>query len=57
MPDKLSFGTTFGALEKAISIAQQRNSYITSNISNVDTPDYKPKDIDFKRELANCNRR
>ena len=54
MPDKLSFGTTFGALEKAISIAQQRNSYITSNISNVDTPDYKPKDIDFKRELANA---
>ena len=54
MPDKLSFGKTFRALEKAISIAQQRNSYITSNISNVDTPGYKPKDVDFKKELASA---
>ena len=54
MPDKLSFGKTFYALEKAISIAQQRNSYISSNISNEDTPGYKPKDIDFKRELASA---
>ena len=52
MPDKLSFGKTFYALEKAISIAQQRNAVITSNISNLDTPGYKSKDIDFKSELA-----
>jgi flagellar basal-body rod protein FlgB len=54
MPEKLSFGNTFHALEKAIRIAQQRNSYITSNISNIDTPNYKPKDIDFKSELASA---
>ena len=52
MPDKLSFGKTFYALEKAIGIAQQRNAVITSNISNLDTPGYKPKDINFKSELA-----
>ena len=52
MPDKLSFGKTFYALEKAISIAQQRNAVITSNISNLDTPGYKSKDINFKSELA-----
>ena len=52
MPDKLSFGKTFYALEKAISIAQQRNTVITSNISNLDTPGYKSKDINFKSELA-----
>jgi len=52
MPDKLSFGKTFYALEKAISIAQQRNAVITSNISNLDTPEYKSKDINFKSELA-----
>jgi flagellar basal-body rod protein FlgB len=51
MPDKLSFGKTFYALEKAIGIAQQRNSVITSNISNLDTPGFKPKDINFKNEL------
>jgi flagellar basal-body rod protein FlgB len=54
MPGKLSFANTFNALEKAIHIAQQRNLYITSNISNIDTPDYKPKDIDFKSELASA---
>lgn len=52
MPDKLSFGKTFYALEKAISIAQQRNAVITSNISNLDTPGYKSKDVNFKSELA-----
>jgi flagellar basal-body rod protein FlgB len=52
MPDKLSFGKTFYALEKAISISQQRNAVITSNISNLDTPEYKSKDINFKSELA-----
>lgn len=51
MPDKLSFGKTFYALEKAIGLAQQRNAVITSNISNLDTPGYKPKDINFKSEL------
>jgi flagellar basal-body rod protein FlgB len=54
MPDKLSFGKTFHALEKAISVAQQRNAYITGNISNIDTPGYKAKDIDFKNELASA---
>ena len=52
MPDKLSFGNTFYALEKAISIAQKRNEVITSNISNLDTPGYKSKDVNFKSELA-----
>ena len=52
MPDKLSLGKTFHALEKAISIAKQRNELITSNISNLDTPGYKSKDINFKSELA-----
>jgi len=52
MPDKLSFGKTFDALEKSISIAQKRNTIISSNISNLDTPGYKSKDVDFKSELA-----
>ena len=52
MPDKLSFQKTFRALERAISIAQQRHSLISSNISNSDTSNYKAKDIDFKTALA-----
>jgi flagellar basal-body rod protein FlgB len=54
MPDKLSLGKTFHALQKAISVAQQRNATITSNISNIDTSGYKAKDIDFKSELASA---
>jgi len=52
MPDKLSFQKTFRALERAISIAQQRHSLISSNISNLDTSNYKAKDINFKTALA-----
>jgi flagellar basal-body rod protein FlgB len=52
MPDQLSFGKTFRALEKAISISQQRHANIASNISNLETPNYRGKDIDFKSALA-----
>jgi flagellar basal-body rod protein FlgB len=52
MPDKVTFAKTFLTLERAIDIAHQRNSYITSNISNVDTPNYKPKEIDFEQALS-----
>jgi flagellar basal-body rod protein FlgB len=54
MPDNLSFKKTFHALESAISIARQRHNYVTSNISNLDTSNYKPKDIDFKAAMANA---
>jgi len=52
MPDKVTFAKTFLTLERAIDIAHQRNSHITSNISNVDTPNYKPKEIDFEQALS-----
>lgn len=52
MPDKVTFAKTFLTLERAIDIANQRNSHITSNISNVDTPNYKPKEIDFEQALS-----
>ena len=52
MPDKLSFSKTFRALEDAISITQQRHTHIASNISNLDTPGFRAKDIDFKSAMA-----
>ena len=52
MPDKISFSKTFYAMESAIAISQQRHSLIASNISNLDTPDYRAKDIDFKKAMA-----
>jgi len=52
MPDKLSFSKTFRALEDAISITQQRHTLIASNVSNLDTPGFRAKDIDFKTAMA-----
>jgi flagellar basal-body rod protein FlgB len=51
MPDKLSFSKTFQALERTIGLSQKRHAHIASNISNIDTPGYKAKDIDFKAAL------
>jgi flagellar basal-body rod protein FlgB len=51
MPDKLLFSKIFNDLDKAIRVTQKRNAIIASNISNIDTPKYRPKDINFKEAL------
>ncbi|MBC8432312.1 flagellar basal body rod protein FlgB [Desulfobacula sp.] len=51
MPDKLSFSKTFQALERTIGLSQKRHAVVASNISNIDTPGYRAKDIDFKAAL------
>lgn len=51
MPDRLSFSQTFRALEKAIDLSQKRHTLIASNISNVDTPGYRARDLDFQSAL------
>jgi flagellar basal-body rod protein FlgB len=51
MPDKLSFSKIFNDLDKAIRVTQKRNAVVASNISNIDTPKYKPKDINFKEAM------
>lgn len=52
MPDKFSLQNVSKALESAISISQQRHNIISSNISNLETPGYKAKDVDFKTAMA-----
>ena len=52
MPEILNFNKTFQALENAINIAHQRHDLISSNISNLDTPNKKAMDIDFKTAMA-----
>jgi flagellar basal-body rod protein FlgB len=51
MPVQSSFSRTIQTLQNALTIAQRRHSLITSNISNVDTPGYHTKDIDFQSAL------
>jgi flagellar basal-body rod protein FlgB len=39
-------------LENYLSLTDQRETVIASNMANVDTPGYRTKDIDFQHELA-----
>lgn len=39
-------------LNKAADAAWQRNDLIANNLSNLDTPGYKRKDLDFESQLA-----
>ena len=43
---------TFQALRQGVKLRELRQNLITSNLSNVETPDYKAKVIDFEDELA-----
>jgi len=45
------FGKTIEMLSGALEFRSERHKVIASNIANIDTPNYKPKDIVFKEEL------
>jgi flagellar basal-body rod protein FlgB len=40
-----------GLLEKALNIRAQYHKVLASNVANVETPNYKEKDIDFVKAL------
>lgn len=46
------FGGTISSLEKGLSYATVRQKTIAQNIANVDTPNYKAKDVSFKKMLT-----
>jgi flagellar basal-body rod protein FlgB len=41
-------------LNSSLDAASKRNDIIANNIANVDTPNYKRKDISFETELKNA---
>lgn len=45
------FGGTINSLETGLKYATLKNKTIAQNIANVDTPNYKAKDISFKQVL------
>ncbi len=51
MQSSYLFGKTFQFLEKSLGISARRHSLITGNIANLDTINYKPKDLDFQKTL------
>jgi flagellar basal-body rod protein FlgB len=48
------FSSTFSSLENAIGYASQKQKVISDNIANVDTPNYKAKDVSFQNALSDA---
>jgi len=46
------FNKTFGTLSGMLGFRSQKNKVIMSNIANMDTPGFKPKDYVFKSDLS-----
>ena len=49
------FENIFGIHEQALLLHGQRLSVLAANIANVDTPNYKARDIDFAAVLGNSD--
>jgi flagellar basal-body rod protein FlgB len=54
LPKMDLFDTTQLGLERAISGAAQRQTALASNIANANTPNYKPRDVDFHSALRSA---
>ncbi len=52
----ISFQQALGVHPQAVKLRLERTELLTANLANVDTPNFKAKDIDFAREMqrANC---
>ena len=44
-------GKTVGLLSHALGLRDKNHTVISSNLSNIDTPGYRPKAINFEEEL------
>jgi flagellar basal-body rod protein FlgB len=49
------FNQTVGLLERSLDLRSLRHSLITSNIANMDTPNYKAFDLIIEDELRKAN--
>ena len=45
------FGKTIDLLASSLENRSKRHQVLAANISNIDTPGYKPKDVSFEKEL------
>jgi flagellar basal-body rod protein FlgB len=57
LPEEIEtmFDNVFGIHEQALLLHGQRLSVLANNIANVDTPNYKARDIDFAEVLGNTD--
>ncbi|KGX88454.1 flagellar basal body rod protein FlgB [Pontibacillus litoralis] len=47
------FGSVFQSLENGVNYSTKKNQIISNNVANVDTPNYKSKNVHFKDVMAN----
>ena len=47
----ISFDSAFGVHEQALLLREKRTEILAQNLANVDTPNFKARDIDFKSAL------
>lgn len=54
MPVQGIFGTTVELLGKSLDLRAKRQSLISSNLANVETPGYAPSDLSFEGQLKSA---
>lgn len=48
----ITFDKALGIHEQAVMLRAKRNEVLATNIANVDTPNFKARDLDFKAAMA-----
>ncbi len=51
----IGFDNALGVHEDALRFRSQRSEILANNLANMDTPNYKARDIDFKTMLARAS--
>ncbi|GKX55750.1 flagellar biosynthesis protein FlgB [Leminorella grimontii] len=51
----MSFQQAWGVHPQAVKLRLERTEVLTANLANVDTPNFKAKDIDFAAEMQRLN--
>lgn len=49
------FNQTFSVLEKSLNLRSEKHSLLVSNISNMDTPNFKAFDVMVKKEMQKAD--
>ncbi|HFZ8994038.1 TPA: flagellar basal body protein [Citrobacter freundii] len=52
----ISFQQALGVHPQAVKLRLERTELLTANLANVDTPNFKAKDIDFATEMQRASR-
>jgi flagellar basal-body rod protein FlgB len=52
---KALFGKTIDLLSDMLDLHARRHKVLTSNVANIDTPNYEPKDLDFEKALKGAS--